>query len=396
MKHWPIKPLGELCDVEGGNPAPQGDEHFKGGTIPFVRMKDLGRPHFTTNLTEVDDKLTEASAAANRMKVFEPGCILFPRSGSVALNHRAILGVRACIVSHIGVLKNLRPEITAGFLYLYLTTFDMTALSKKTTGVDSIAFADVKRIPIPVPPLTEQERIVKLLNEADALRKLRAKAGRRMTAMLPALFYEMFGDVSTNPQGWPIKQLREVVAPGDKINYGVVQPGDDFQNGVPICRVGDFEDMAISKANLKRIDPAIEATYRRSRLVGDEVLLACVGATIGKVALADESLRGFNIVRAVARIRCGPSLDRLFLAWQLVTSAAQAGFGKASRTVAQATLNIRQIEEASVLIPPLPLQKEFAQRATEIREIEAEQTASRRRLDDLFQSTLHRAFNGEL
>ncbi len=131
MKHWPIKPLVELCDVEGGNAAPQGDEHFQDGTIPFVRMKDLGRPHFSNNLTETDDKLTIASATANRMKFFEPGCILFPRSGSVALNHRAILGVRACIVSHIGVLHNLRPEITPGFLYLYLTTFDMTGLSKK-------------------------------------------------------------------------------------------------------------------------------------------------------------------------------------------------------------------------------------------------------------------------
>ena len=44
----------------------------------------------------------------------------------------------------------------------------------------------------------------------------------------------------------------------------------------------------------------------------------------------------------------------------------------------------------------LPLQKEFAQRVTEIREMEAAQSASRLRLENLFQSLLHRAFNGEL
>jgi len=49
-----------------------------------------------------------------------------------------------------------------------------------------------------------------------------------------------------------------------------------------------------------------------------------------------------------------------------------------------------------VPIPPLPLQKEFARRVTEIRKLEASQTASRQRLDALFQSMLHRAFNGEL
>ncbi len=47
-------------------------------------------------------------------------------------------------------------------------------------------------------------------------------------------------------------------------------------------------------------------------------------------------------------------------------------------------------------VPPLSLQKEFAARVSEIRAMQAEQAASRRRLDDLFQSMLHRAFNGEL
>jgi type I restriction enzyme S subunit len=47
-------------------------------------------------------------------------------------------------------------------------------------------------------------------------------------------------------------------------------------------------------------------------------------------------------------------------------------------------------------VPPLSVQKKFAARVTKIRELEAEQAASRRRLDDLFQSLLHRAFNGEL
>jgi type I restriction enzyme S subunit len=48
------------------------------------------------------------------------------------------------------------------------------------------------------------------------------------------------------------------------------------------------------------------------------------------------------------------------------------------------------------LNPPLPLQKEFAKRVTEIRVMQADQSASRKRLDELFQSMLHRAFEGEL
>jgi len=46
--------------------------------------------------------------------------------------------------------------------------------------------------------------------------------------------------------------------------------------------------------------------------------------------------------------------------------------------------------------PSMALQKEFATRVGEIRAVQAEQTASRRRLENLFQSMLHRAFQGEL
>jgi hypothetical protein len=58
----PTKPLGELCDIEGGNAAPQGEEYSTNGTILFVRMKDLGCYHFTNNLTESNANM-EPSAA---------------------------------------------------------------------------------------------------------------------------------------------------------------------------------------------------------------------------------------------------------------------------------------------------------------------------------------------
>ena len=49
-------------------------------------------------------------------------------------------------------------------------------------------------IPVPLPPLTEQERLVRILDEADALRKLRAQADQRTATLIPALFHEIFGD----------------------------------------------------------------------------------------------------------------------------------------------------------------------------------------------------------
>jgi len=59
-------------------------------------------------------------------------------------------------------------------------------------------------------------------------------------------------------------------------------------------------------------------------------------------------------------------------------------------------INKSALEKITAILPPLPLQRQFAARVTEIRELEARQSETRRRLDDLFRSLLHRAFQGEL
>jgi type I restriction enzyme S subunit len=80
----------------------------------------------------------------------------------------------------------------------------------------------------------------------------------------------------------------------------------------------------------------------------------------------------------------------------LASDFYQAGFGRAHQGVALQQFTIRQLSGVKVLLPPLPLQKEFAARVSEIRVLQDDQAASRCRLDELFQSMLHRAFQGEL
>jgi type I restriction enzyme S subunit len=63
---------------------------------------------------------------------------------------------------------------------------------------------------------------------------------------------------------------------------------------------------------------------------------------------------------------------------------------------AQPKLNQANMNRIPIAVPPMPLQKEFAQRVAEINALEAEQANSRRHFDNLFESMLHGAFNGEL
>ncbi|MCM2308474.1 MAG: restriction endonuclease subunit S [Sulfuritalea sp.] len=169
--------IGEICKIHGGKPAPSDDGAFDPSGIPFVRMKDLGRYHHTTNLTKTDDCISGFWASKNGYRPIPTGCILLPRSGSVGLNHRAILGVDAIIVSHLCALEVIdKSIIDVQFLYRYLCSINFDRITKKTTGLDAINFSDLAEVEIPLPSIDEQRRIALALDRADSICNKRREA----------------------------------------------------------------------------------------------------------------------------------------------------------------------------------------------------------------------------
>jgi type I restriction enzyme S subunit len=253
----------------------------------------------------------------------------------------------------------------------------------------------LSKLEIPLPPLAEQRRIAEVLDRAEALRAKRRAASTQLDSLTQSIFLDLFGDPAINTKGFPAKPLASLVRDDDTINYGVVQPGDDLEEGVPLVRVGDLVDGKVRHSELKRIAPSIEAAYKRSRLRGDEILVSCVGS-IGVVSLATQAEKGFNIARAVARIPLAEKTDRLFMAAYLHTDFVQRYFTNELRTVSQPTLNIKQIAETIVVLPPNELQLEFARRVTAVENLKTAHRASQAELDALFATLQHRAFRGEL
>jgi hypothetical protein len=59
-------------------------------------------------------------------------------------------------------------------------------------------------------------------------------------------------------------------------------------------------------------------------------------------------------------------------------------------------ITTHDVKRMQIPVPPLSLQRQFSARVGEVHALQTRQAESRRRLDDLFQSMLHRAFQGEL
>lgn len=389
-------PLSDVASLQAGIGFPLELQGKQTGPYPFAKVGDISRCGRSGNtvLSAADHYVDETDLATLRGKLVPAGSVLFAKIGeAIRQNHRVVSGCEL-LIDNNAMAAIPGPNTDSRFLYHFLKTVDFYHLAPATT-VPAIRKSDLEKLPTPFPPLLEQRRIAAILDQADALRAKRREALAQLDNLTRSIFIEMFGDPSVNQKAWPTKRLADLVTNGDTINYGVVQPGDDVDEGVPLVRVGDLIGGRVNHHALKRITPEIESAYTRSRLHGDEILVSCVG-TIGVVVLASELEKGFNIARAVARIRLSADNCREFIAAQLQTEGIQRYFTSELRTVSQPTLNIKQICETLVMQPPLEIQLDFYKRIKSVEALKVSHIDAMRKLDLLFSSLQHSAFRGEL
>ena len=386
MKRWPTKQLDELGELKGGGtPSRKVAEYFE-GDIPWITGADV-----------TDFYVNKARKFITRKAIENSATTLLPKNTVLVVSRTGvgkigIAGMPLCISQDLtGVICNggVRPDYLARYL-----SANSNVLTRAVQGATILGITRdfLKHVEVPVPPLAEQERIVKLLDEADALRKLRTQADRRTAEFIPALFYQMFGSTK---QIRPLNELADVVsgvAKGRKFN------GEQPMT-VPYVRVANVQAGYLDLSELKTIE-ALPNEVKELSLKKGDVLLTEGGDIdkLGRGAMLDRDLPGCIHQNHVFRVRCGRSeLLPEYFASYLLSAEARYYFRRcAKKTSNLASINMGQLRALPVPVSPLPLQKEFAERVKEIRELETAQAHSRARLDALFASLLDKAFKGEL
>lgn len=371
-KRWPRVALGELCEIRGGYPAPTYLVPSEIGDVPFVRMKDVGRLHLTANLNATENSLTQEDFDSSRFALTPPGSILMPRSGSVALNHRALLRIPAVIVSHLCALVPNSPRVSSEYLYRYLCLADMRQLTKRTTGLDSIAFTDLRKVAVAVPPLAEQHRIANLLGEADVLRTNSRRALDYLEALARSIFLDMFGDPVMNPRGWPVRtigSIGEVVTGNTPSRAQNAYYGDAIEwiksdniNRPDYYLTPASEGLSLTGLSLARIAPP------------GSILVTCIAGSpdcIGNSAMADRAVAFNQQINAVIPKAMNPH----FLYGQL--RVGKALVQRMATSAMKGMVNKSRFASIQLISPPNDLQNEFAAR---IIALQAVRTACEQRL----------------
>ena len=238
---------------------------------------------------------------------------------------------------------------------------------------------------------------------SELLARVRAERRRKWLGANPRKQYVEPEPVDTEglpglPDGWCWAAAEDIVEPGADIVYGIVQPGPEWPNGVPYVRGKDIQDGKILIDQLLRTSPEIAERYHRAALEGGDVLLGIIRAT--KVAIVPPELAGANLTQGTARFRPSSVISTSYLAAYLDCPFAQNWLHAQYRGIDMPGLNLRDVRRLPVALCPLneqvTIQAKVAQHMGSLVSARSAAEAAAVNLATLNQAILAKAFRGEL
>jgi len=290
-------------------------------------------------------------------------------------------------------------EVDSNFLYYACKTLlpQMEAFAT-TTVVPILNKSSFASLQIPLPPLDEQHRIVRILDEVEAMRQLRARADERMAGFIPSLFNQMFGDPATNPKGWETLPLREMASKYSEGPFGSnLKTAHYTQTGVRVVRLQNIGVGRFVDDDEAYISQQHFAGLSKHRCIPGDVVIGTLGDPNLRACIIPDSIPEALNKADCVQLRPEPNIATAdYICWMLNMPST---LGMAAGLILGQTrgrISSGRLAKLVLPLPPLKLQRDFAARVAEARALQDQQAQSRVRLEEGFQALLHRAFGGEL
>jgi type I restriction enzyme S subunit len=400
MNRWPIQPLGKIAlDLQPGF-ASRPDADSAG--ILHLRPLNLTEEGL---LIDIGTKRVPSVAGQLHRYSLRPGDILFNNTNSPELVGKvAIFRLDGAFVfsNHLTRIRVDRNKILPEFLqrFLFMLWRDGYFKQQCTQWINQAAINinALASLPVPVPPIVEQERIVQILDEAETLRRLRAQADKRTNALIPALFEQMFGDPLSNPKHWTTMRLRDTSEKFSDGPFGSNLKSEHYtQEGIRVIRLQNIGVGSFIDDDKAFIAPQHFDRLRRHECRPGDVLVGTLGEPNLRACLLPTHIE--HALNKADCVQIRPKLKQVtseYLCWllNLPSTLSMASGMIAGQT--RSRISMGRLAELMVPVPPIDLQNTFASHVAEIHDFQTMQPTSHRRLDDLFESLLHRAFEGDL
>lgn len=397
---WANLPLRRLCTVvSGATPRRDVPDYWatNGSGIPWVTPKDL---------SDLDGKILEDTPEYITEEGFRSCSTAMLPERSLLLSSRAPIGLLAvtgrAMCTNQG-FKSLVPHADVSVDYLYYALLkNIESLQDKGHGATfkevNKAIVEEFEVSVPTkngkPDLAEQKRIAAILDKADAIRRKRQQALALTDDLLRSTFLDMFGDPLTNPKGWEVVTIGDLV---EEVKYGSSKKAG-AEGAWPMLRMNNITPAGgWDFSSLKYLDLDEDEIPKYTVTKGDLLFNRTNSKElVGKTAVYREeapmAYAGYLI-----RLRTNEYADAEYISAYLNSAHGKTTLmGMCKAIIGMANINAQELRAIRILKPPIRLQREYAALVGACQTSRHTRQSCLTEASHLFDSCLQRAFRGDL
>ena len=407
MSAWKTVELGDVAEfVRGINFKP--DDVVPVGTpgsVACMRTKNVQAELDCSDVWGVDERFVRRDD-----QFLTTGDILVSSANSWNLVGKCCwipeLPWRATFGGFVSVLRAHRKKTEPRFLYRWFSSdriqTTLRSFGQQTTNLSNLNTDRCLKLPLPLPPMSEQRRIAEVLDRAASLRSERSAVLTQLDTLTKSIFIDLFGSHKQTPvtigdkledhgRGWHWEMLTDVarLATGHTPD----RQRADYWNGdtpwITLTEIRQFDGM-VAHHTAENITKAGIDNSSAVKLPPGTVCFSRTASVGFVTVMGREMATSQDFVNWV----CGPRLDSTYLMHAFLQSRLRLRSLSTGST--HKTIYFPTVEQFRALIPPLPLQREFAQRIAAVEKLKTLHRAALAELEALFAVLQHRAFRGEL
>lgn len=378
-KGWEYKKLGEVCCPK--SKIQRATKCFGGSDeILYIDISSIDN-----SVQEVNSitSFTMSNAPSRAQQKVEYGDIIV---STVRPNLKNVAFIKQhdsnLVVSSGFCVLRTTDDIERNYLFRYITSDIFTQhLMKLTTGANypAVRDLDVRDSTIPLPPKSTQIEIVSELDKINELIRLKKEQLKDFDNLAQSLFFEMFGDPVENEKGWEVKKLGEICT---DITDGDHMPPPKSEFGIPFITISDIDKdtRCLNFENTFYVPEDYYNNLKENRKSQKGDLLYTVTGSYG-IPVIVKTDKKFCFQRHIALLRPNKEiLSTIFLCYWVLSDGVKFMADKVATGIAQKTVGLNSIRKFSCILPPLSLQRLFAQC---IEQIEREKSEVQKSIQDL-------------
>ncbi|MFD8200454.1 restriction endonuclease subunit S [Streptomyces sp. NPDC059701] len=373
MNGWRNVRLKDLCTDAGQYGLNVSAENYMQSGVRLLRTTDIS----SGVLTPAESGVFIDTALEARFTLVS-GDLLLSRSGTPPGQSYLVRPADAGM-TFAGYLVRFRPRSNVDPRFLsyvarsapFQGTIQAEAVASTIQNFNAERYSNMR---FAAPDVAQQRRIADYLDTETArmdrlgsqLQQFDRDVREREAAVLSSLLDAGASSAGAAlPEGWSWTPLMHLTDSLRQIMYGIVLPGPNVADGVPIVKGGDVAANRLTREALNRTTHEIEAGYARSRLKGGDLVIAIRGS-VGEIAVVPDELTGTNLTQDAARISIGATTNADWLRLVLQSPLVKHHIRQRVTGATIKGINIWDLKRISVPTPRPGEQQELAREATRI------------------------------